>query len=274
MVPFWREGDASIVFATPIAEEELIPGLLMDALLNHYGKPTPNPTTGLPEAMAAIFAILVTPAGGLGSLGTFRQALAPFLENQNPFDPFRKRPVLSEEEYAARYTEPNALRTMAWRMVGASPLSLVLKPGDVRNDEIPEGPLRSFHAFITRFPLVSSVVGSFLRFQVGGETLRKRMVERANEQERMRWMLRASNDFAEFGRTGGFTPPEDIPQKFVPDYKKRFVDLIREAAVRRNPGAERAERIEEMAKSAVRLRNPAWRAWQLRSLRRELELGE
>lgn len=272
--PVWSKGDVSVVFCTPVSDEERVLNLLMDAALNQAGLPTINPTTGLSEVTEEVFGNLMNPLGGQGSLSEYRMLLASWLESQNPFDPFRNRPVLSEEEYAARWTEPNAAKTMAWRAVGASPLSLVLKPSDVRNDEIPAGPLRAFHAFVTRTPVLSSVLGGFLRFQIGGETARKRLVERADEQEVMRWKLRATNDYKEFAKTGGFTPPEDIPPDFVPDYEKRFIELINEAAARAKPGAKRREQLEEMAKSALRLRNPQLRAWQLRSLKRELELGE
>ncbi len=231
VLPIYVDGDVSLVLTSPIPDEERIPSLLMDAQLNGQGVPSMDPGAQLQDALREGVTSFLNPASGEGSLGVYRRVLAPWLEGENPFDPFLRRPMLSEKAFATRWTAPLAAKEALWRLSSNSPLSMVLRLGEVQRDDLPEGHLKNFHAFITRTPILSSIAGRFLRLQVGGETARLRRMGALDEAERMKWKVRADQDFADFTRTGDFSYPIDIPQPYATDYQQRFIDLYNDSTL-------------------------------------------
>ena len=248
--PIYVDGDVSLVLASPIPDEERLPSLFMDATLNKVGAPSMDPGVTFQDVLREGVTSFINPVSGEGTLSSYRRLLAPWLEGENPFDPFLRRPMLSEKAFATRWTAPLAAKEALWRVASNSPLTMVFRLGEVRRDDLPEGPLKNFHAFITRTPILSSIAGRYLRIQIGGETARLIRMGALDEAECMKWKVRADQDFADFKRTGTWDVPVDIPQIYAAPYKKRFIELLNDAAIdpqtaRRNENKKAVDSIRD-----------------------------
>lgn len=231
VTPIHVDGDDSLVLASLIPDEERLPSLFMDATLNKVGIPSTDPGVTFQDVLREGVTSFINPVSGEGTLSSYRRLLAPWLEGENPFDPFLRRPMLSEKAFATRWTAPLAAKEALWRVASNSPLTMAFRLGEVQRDDLQEGPLKNFHAFITRTPILSSIAGRFLRFQVGGETARLIRMGALDEAECMKWKVRADQDFADFKRTGDFSYPVDIPQPYATDYKQRFIELYNDSTL-------------------------------------------
>ena len=268
VLPLYVNGDVTLALTMPVSDEDRIPILIVDAIHNRLNAWTPDPTTGPADILAEATRTVANPSQGEGTLLQFRKLLAPWLENVNPYDPFRQTTMLSDEEFATRWTRPDAAQTVAGRLVESSPLALLWKPPKTLSPENratldQTGWLADFHAALTRTPVLSSIGGRFIRVQVGGETARVRKLRRLDQQQALAIRLLARQNFALTQL--GLPPqiPQDLPIEYAKDYFEAWFARQDEHLAARSS----AHRRKRLIQDALAIRDPNLRAPALRATR-------
>ena len=265
--PLATFGDVTLFLAAPVADEEKLFLRLFDALLNASGADwTPNPATGPADVAAELFATVANSPESQGTLAGLAMPLAPWIFQSNPYDPFRQTNLLTDEEFAARWTNPAAIQTASGRLIDSTPLALILKSTPNTTPERQaslnqSGWLGDFHDTITRTPIISNVAGRFLRVSVGGETDRRRKRVQLDQQEILKVRLLAKQNAAKYAQ--GEQPDEpDIDPVYAPDYIKAYIDALQDQP---SPATIPQARLQEI-RSTLNIRDPRLRQQNLRSL--------
>ena len=265
--PLATFGDVTLHIAVPIADEEKIPIRLFDALINATSPDwSPNPATGPADVAAEVFSTVANSPESRGTVIGLAAPLTPWIFQSNPYDPFRQTNLLTDEEFAARWTNPAAIQTASGRLIDSTPLALILKSTPNTTPERQaslnqSGWLGDFHDTITRTPIISNVAGRFLRVSVGGETDRRRKRVQLDQQEILKVRLLAKQNAAKYAQ--GEQPDEpDIDPVYAPDYIKAYIDALQDQP---SPATIPQARLQEI-RSTLNIRDPRLRQQNLRSL--------
>ena len=265
--PLATFGDVTLHIAVPIADEEKIPIRLFDALINATSPDwSPNPATGPADVAAEVFSTVANSPESRGTVIGLAAPLTPWIFQSNPYDPFRQTNLLTDEEFAARWTNPAAIQTASGRLIDSTPLALILKSTPNTTPERQaslnqSGWLGDFHDTITRTPIISNVAGRFLRVSVGGETDRRRKRQQLDQQQVLAVRLLAKQNAAKYAR--GEQPDEpDIDPVYAPDYIEAYIDALQDQP---SPATLPRQHIQEI-RSTLNIRDPRLRQQNLRSL--------
>lgn len=266
-LPLATFGDVTLHLAVPIADEEKILIRLFDACLNAMNPDwSPNPATGPADVTSELFSTIANSPESRGTLANLAMPLVPWLFQTNPYDPFRQTTLLTDEEFAARWTNPAAIKTASGRLIDSTPLALILKSTPNTTPERQAalnqaGWLHDFHDTLTRTPIISSVAGRFLRVSVGGETDRRRKRQQLDQQQVLAVRLLAKQNAAKYTAGQPLQEP-DIDPVYMPDYIKAFLNALQDQP---SPATLPLARLQEL-RSTLRIRDPRLREQNLRSL--------
>ena len=255
VIPIARAGDLSLVITTPMADEEILPNLIADAASGAIGAYF-NPEASWQKVIEEPANTILQPPGGQSHIDEAFRIVQPWLFNSNPIDPYYQTPILTTEQFAARWTTRDAARVMASRAIKTSPLSILFRPRpENANTETPQSPLFQIHQALSRIPFLSTTEGRFIRIQVGGQTARAQILAKQDEEKRLTFRLIAKKEAKRFREDPAYTPSlllNDIPE----EYYQCYIDAFEEGFYKSAPGAQQIQRQERYLKYLKSIRDP------------------
>lgn len=255
VIPIAREGDLSLVITTPMADEEILPNLIADANSGAVGAYF-NPEASAKKVIEELANTILQPPGGQSHFFESLRIVQPWLFNSNPIDPYYQTPILTTEQFAARWTTRDAARVMASRAIKTSPLSILFRPRpENANTETPHSPLFKIHQALSRIPFLSTIEGRFIRIQVGGQTARAQILAKQDEENRLTFRLIAKKEAKRFREDPAYKPSL-LLNKIPKEYTQCYVDAFNEAYFKNAPGADQIQREERYIKNVKSIRDP------------------
>jgi hypothetical protein len=131
----------------------------------------------------------------LGMLGL----LYGFFSGENYFDDFKGVDVFDENELIARYSQPNAVETLASEVSNRMGGTMIKR---WNKDNIWGETPPTLHQWLN-MPIVQPLVGSFLNVHTGGQAQMERKLGRIKKEFEAPIKVEAKNDFAQALREGG-----------------------------------------------------------------------
>lgn len=226
---------ASLCLTIPLDDESVSLRMFTNHALNTYGPalfPGTTPRAN-PNAMTDISReIIENIIPDLQSKGALIGLINPFIQTfalgQNPYDTFRGRTLLSDDEFTARWLTPHATGTLVKEMWNTLPTGIAYRFKD-KTAESPAGADDGLLQFLNQ-PFIQPIFGRYIRFIHGGRDESLRALHQLNEEKQAPLRLQAKDDYLRYKKNGYFDAPTTERMRTDAYYYQAFRNEMRKDA--------------------------------------------